>query len=179
MSGPYDQLLVRLRAIVSYRQGLAIEASINSRGSTPTGEHWRWQCASCDLLVDWGPDQEFLECRACGCVGVDIRSVEQYPDDTGPLPHFVTNSAEEIRPIDAILLLTNEPAAVLRHCARDLKVLERHSPVYSLITGFETPECRTCCAGGDEYLPWPCPEIRDLAEALNVPLSLDGVPDGH
>ncbi len=61
-------------------------------------------------------------------------------------------------------IAAEDPAAVLRHCARDLKVLQRHAPAVDL------PElCCWCYTDTtDDYVPWPCPEIRDLAEAYGL-----------
>lgn len=59
-------------------------------------------------------------------------------------------------------MAANSPAAVLRRCARDLRVLERHHP------DNVEPICCIACSWdvGDamHYEPWPCVELCDLAE---------------
>jgi hypothetical protein len=61
---------------------------------------------------------------------------------------------------DARHIAANDPATVIRHCERDLRVLERHHGIT-----FDT-EC------GYDGEVWPCLDITDLAAALGV--SLDG-----
>ena len=65
-------------------------------------------------------------------------------------------------PEEAAFIAAEDPAAVLRHCERDLKVLERHEQ--ATIGGAPLAmhdECR-CIA------PWPCDDIRDLAAAYAI-----------
>lgn len=52
------------------------------------------------------------------------------------------------------------PVAVLRHCERDLKVLQRHGVSY-LCDDCGDPMCAECGHG-------PCDEIRDLADAYGI-----------
>jgi len=69
-------------------------------------------------------------------------------------------------------LATNDPATVIRHCERDLRVLSRH-----VDTGGEPYSdpgyCRGCHADFQEEWAetWPCDEIRDLAYAHGVSLN--------
>jgi hypothetical protein len=63
-----------------------------------------------------------------------------------------------------VVLGLGDPADALRRYAGELEVLERHFPAAD-----QPGQCRWCYAGGqDEYLPWPCPEIRSLASRLGV-----------
>jgi len=68
------------------------------------------------------------------------------------------------------------------HAAKreDLKVLARHAPVHlidsrgsmgPLTLTTLTPQCRHGREAGllVDYVPWPCDEIRDLAEAYDIP----------
>lgn len=61
-------------------------------------------------------------------------------------------------------IVANDPATVIRHCARDLAVLERHAPSLS---GDECNACRPdACDGG--WVAWPCSEISLLATAYGI-----------
>lgn len=59
----------------------------------------------------------------------------------------------------------NDPAAVLRRCAADRRVLERHQH-YTIPAGYDgagMPNCNRC--NGYE---WPCDEIEDLADRYGI-----------
>ncbi|WP_086564918.1 DUF6221 family protein [Streptomyces africanus] len=62
----------------------------------------------------------------------------------------------------------NDPESVLRRCAADRKLLERHRPQQDGSPFPDSMQCRTCSEdGGDGYqylVPAPCPTLRDLAE---------------
>jgi len=66
-------------------------------------------------------------------------------------------------------IVANDPYFTLKSCARDRKVLERHT-LEVLPSGVET--CFWCSEDG--YYPvvirYPCPEIKDLAELYEVAL---------
>jgi hypothetical protein len=65
---------------------------------------------------------------------------------------------------DVHYLVAFNPAVTIAWLAGELEVLERHYPAAD-----QPDQCRWCYAGGqDEYLPWPCPEIRSLAARLGV-----------
>lgn len=66
---------------------------------------------------------------------------------------------------DADLIVNENPAAVLRQCERDLKVLARHRP--RLVPGAVGVQCDTC---EPPDWRWPCIEITDLAEAYAIPV---------
>ena len=92
---------------------------------------------------------------------------------------------------NALHVAANDPATIIRHCERDLRVLQRHAPFQDtrwvgpgtivdrrygvdLISedGWWTePLCDSCekwtNAGGSHY-EWPCPEILDLAAAYGI-----------
>lgn len=75
--------------------------------------------------------------------------------------------AADILPAAARLIALHDPAAVLRRCAADRKILARHR-LNPDIT-FE-PACEGCRTYGDRALSWTdnlneCPELLDLAEA--------------
>jgi len=73
---------------------------------------------------------------------------------------------------DAAHIAANDPATVIRHCERDLQVLERHRPAED-----EPRLCRWCFgANGEDYFPWPCPEFTDLATAYDITDSAPRVP---
>ena len=104
----------KIRAEVERRLAVARAASQARGASTPNGEHWRWECSNCDATVEINDVlllDEFLECPDCESCGLALRSVEQYPTaSVGELPHFVVNSAEEIRPVDGLFITVHDPA---------------------------------------------------------------------
>lgn len=59
----------------------------------------------------------------------------------------------------------HDPADAIRRYGYALKVLDRHTPAAD-----EPHLCRWCFNSGDEqdYFPWPCPEVTDLAESLGI-----------
>lgn len=69
---------------------------------------------------------------------------------------------------NAAHIAANDPATVIRHCERDLKVLERHpgDRVYCPGCGFGPPYAKD----GTEYRSHSrdCPEIADLATAYGI-----------
>ena len=129
-----QDLVARLRAAIETHMNLALEASrFMFGGQTSDGEHWQWECTNCDTPIPITPVtmlDEMLECPECQSVGVGIRSVERYMgttlvDDAYPydLPHLVTHSTEEIRPVDGAHIIAHDPASVLRRCRMDLNIL--------------------------------------------------------
>lgn len=174
-----DTLHARLRAVYEERLALAYAASATSEGTTPTGEHWRWECGTCDTTVDIDPVvmlDEFLQCPRCETVGVDLRSVEQYQTQhVGELPHMITHGSEEMRPVDAAFIVANDPAAVIARCEALLRVVERHRPVKARggPVGWESD--RIAC---DACAPtrWPCPDVRDLAAGEGIEVEAEVAP---
>lgn len=73
-----------------------------------------------------------------------------------------------------------DPATVLRHCGRDLAVLERHQPRFIYtganreLPGGDAQECIECHVAGEDYDDyggfkfWPCDEITDLCSAYGI-----------
>lgn len=69
-------------------------------------------------------------------------------------------------------IATHDPAAVLRRCGADRRILARHEPQPNG-TGFDDGwQCQTCSVdGGDGYqylVPYPCPTVEDLAHAHGI-----------
>jgi uncharacterized protein DUF6221 len=62
-------------------------------------------------------------------------------------------------------IAAENPAVVLRHCAEDLDVLERHR------SAFDEPQLCWSCFRGDDYLPYPCPEVLSLARRYGIEAS--------
>ena len=64
----------------------------------------------------------------------------------------------------------NDPAAVLRRCAADRKILAEHAPQPDGSSSPDIQQCRTCSSSGDvddwyQYLvPYPCPTVLAVAE---------------
>lgn len=83
---------------------------------------------------------------------------------------------------DAVHVAHHKPQAVLRHCAAHRKIIERHLKVtekqYDRDGWHDVDLCDTCAYGRScshcfdtEDLPfvvWPCPTLRDLAEAYGL-----------
>jgi hypothetical protein len=120
-------LVDRLRAKLDEIERVAIAASSDRDGSTPGGEHWRWECTTCDQPIPITPVtvlDEHLQCPACGYSPVALRSVEEYPTSSvGALSHFVVAGTDEQRPVDALHLQTHDPAHVLRTIQAHRKII--------------------------------------------------------
>jgi hypothetical protein len=81
-------------------------------------------------------------------------------------------------PEDLAFIAANDPARIIRDCRRDLKVLARHQP-YEYAPAEPDPyggpdsplltACHWCLDYYDQYPMYPCDEIRDLAEAYDIP----------
>jgi hypothetical protein len=70
--------------------------------------------------------------------------------------------------LDAKHIALNDPATVIRHCERDLRVLERHVPVH--IGG--PAACKHAWVDSDGWIEdYPCDDLRDLATAYGMELS--------
>lgn len=74
---------------------------------------------------------------------------------------------------DADLIAAEDPAAVLRQCERDLKVLARHA-AGDPKGGDDTVACAGCThinfSAWECWSAWPCIEITDLAAAYAIPV---------
>jgi hypothetical protein len=70
---------------------------------------------------------------------------------------------------EAAHIAFHDPAAVLRRCAVDRKILTEHQPQPDGSDFPDSMQCSTCSKdGGDGYqylVPAPCPTLRALAEA--------------
>ena len=84
-------------------------------------------------------------------------------------------------------IAAEDPAFVLRQCARDLKVLERHGRFeqkdWSRERGiFTAPACTYCeltSNDGDGLSrDWPCADLLDLADAYAIAIEEDTDHDG-
>lgn len=69
-------------------------------------------------------------------------------------------------PADATHIARHDPAAVLRRCASDRKILALHEPV----TGFSGQQCTVCvgCWATEEGEDWPCETLRLLADGYGL-----------
>lgn len=117
-----------LRNAIAETEAWAVAASQTRQPGTPTGEHWHWECSSCDTVINPDPVvDEFVECPACGSVGVSLRSAERYePSKYVPagLPSFVCGSSEEVPAASGAFIARNDPASVIRRCAADRRLLD-------------------------------------------------------
>lgn len=124
----------------------------------------------------WTVEDAYARVAGCRCLSCyeDEPYGRMIPELDGP-PRADTSPV--LYDHDASFIAANDPATVIRHGERDLKVLERHhavardgSPVWASFDG--TAWC-WCCTGMDAGRPmvggaWPCDEIRDLAEAYGI-----------
>jgi hypothetical protein len=111
-------LVERLRHALDERERVAIAASGAWDSSTPTGEHWHWECTNCDTPIPITPVtvlDEMLQCPACDGWGIALRSDEQYPTSSfsGTLSHHVVSGTEEVEPVSALHIQMHDPAHVL------------------------------------------------------------------
>lgn len=152
---------------IAKRRAVALAASQTRDGSTPTGEHWHWACGQhrgwVEIpITDVVLLDEYLDCPGCDGLAGWLVSREQHPTaSVGPLPHMVL-SVEELTPTVALHIQMHDPATVVRHCDRDLRVLRRHTPERNP-DGGTSPWCE--CGS---YRVSDCPEIADLAAAYGI-----------
>lgn len=120
------EFIAWLRRQIDEDEMLAVAASQTREPGTSTGEHWRWECQSCDveIIPNVGVD-EYLTCPHCGLPGGSLRSVEQYETGSvGSLPAFITNGDEALTVVGAYLLRC-EPARMLREVAAKRRLIEQ------------------------------------------------------
>lgn len=75
---------------------------------------------------------------------------------------YMTFETDRGAPLAVAHVLRHDPASVLRRCAADRKLVQRHKPV-------------TDADGNGEYCfhcaeTWPCPDLLDRAEAYGLPI---------
>lgn len=101
-------------------------------------------------------------------------SGQRIEDERGEVVVYDEGSPSEA---EAEHIAANDPATVIRHSERDLRVLERHTPFeqrnWSLARGsFTEPGCEHCelTSNDGEALArdWPCDDIQDLVTAYGV-----------
>jgi hypothetical protein len=122
-----DDLIAWLRAQLDEDEQLAREASRrNQDGSTPTGEHWRWEETEHDQVLTLAPMlDEYLNEGG----NVALRSAEQYPTrSVGDLPHMVVPYAQEVRTVDAMHIARWDPARVLAEVEAKRRILDMVVP---------------------------------------------------
>lgn len=117
--------ITRLRNAIAETEAWALAASQTRQPGTPTGEHWHWKCSGCDTTITVNPVTDaYIECPN-GCPGtVALRSVEEYPSSVGPLSARIVSYAEEVSAMGGALIARHDPAAVLRRCAADRKLVD-------------------------------------------------------
>jgi len=106
-----------------------------------------------------GGDWRITEPAPCDCCDrVHSESARVLTADNRYSPHIAANG----------------PDIILRHCQRDLRVLERHHPelFHTRATASRVrPICDYCVADAeDEPAAYPCVEVRDLAAAYGIDL---------
>jgi hypothetical protein len=107
--------------------------------------------------------QRLETAEACGVVGGTDWTLSLDPDQSYALTDDVgwTVASGYMNPVTAAFIAANPPATVIRHCHRDLAVLDRHRPTRETSAGVFY-RCRWCAT------PDQCPEQRDLAEAYQL-----------
>ncbi len=130
------------------------------------GTHWQWVTDENDTPVARGDLAEAQAHQA-----VSLRTVEEFETNTvGLLPAFLL-WGQDVVPGAGDHIAHNDPAAVLRRCTADKRVLERHSPQTGTEGHFKGS---LVCAGeadvDDPWLdkPWPCPDFEDLADRYGI-----------
>jgi len=110
-----------------------------------------------------------LDCRCLSCYE-DWPGAWQVPELDGPPG---ADTSPTVYAHDAQFIAAENPAFVLTQCARDLKVLERHSDHGGRCTEcMEWCECQEgtyvddCACRGNR--PHPCPEIKDMADVYGI-----------
>lgn len=173
-----DELITWLRQQLDEDERVALEASRRWDGSqTPTGEHWRWEETEHDQVLALDPVlDEYLNDGGA----VSLRSAEQYPTTTGPLPNFVVPHAEEVRTVYAMHIARWDPARVLAEVEAKRRILDLHKPQPSqYLDGVYVPgepvgqQCEYCASLCHSYsgincetpdAPYPCPTVGLLAQ---------------
>lgn len=167
-----------LHTAIKARQELAQAATpgpwfYNSYGAVFSGPLAQGYDAWAGPLFDAGHTLERSgECVACGDrkdepYGHGCRHfTEDYDRDplVAGVPAHHGDTAIRRRQKDAQFIEAEDPTFVLRQCARDLRVLERHVEAWGACVGcgFDSQE--------ERREEWPCPEIRDLADVYAIPL---------
>lgn len=158
----------KIRSEVERRLAIARAASQSSDGSTPTGEHWQWECNECDTVVEITDVvllDELVECSHCRHHQFDLRSREEYPSrSVGNLPHFAVRYVQELRPVDGLFVALHDPADAIRRYEHALWVLDQHQWVAPGVNC----GCTDAMCGGHEHIVWPCDDIVRLAESLGI-----------
>jgi hypothetical protein len=128
-----DDLVVWLRAQLDEDEQIALAASGSESGSTPAGEHWRWEDEKTDKPVTPQPGiDEYLTGEDSAPVG--LRSLEAYPSDWCPrgLFHLVVCDQGEIRTVDAMHIARHDPASVLADVAAKRSILAAYDQARSI-----------------------------------------------
>ena len=160
-------LVERLRSALDERERVATAASGAWDSTTPTGEHWHWECTNCDTPIPITPVtvlDEMLQCPACDGWGIALRSDERYPTSSiGTLQHHVVSGTEEVEPVPALHIQMHDPAHVLRTIQAHREILGRHEPDSPTA---DDPYCCWCSRAttpADPAPDWPCPDVRSIA----------------
>lgn len=80
--------------------------------------------------------------------------------------------ADVMQAVDMWFIAANDPATVIRHCERDLKVLGMHQ---WRAPGVNCGCDKAMCSCG-EHVPWPCEELVWLATAYAIDSALPSRP---
>lgn len=172
----------RVKAAVQQRMQLAETASPgpwfgNSYSAVFSGPLNRTYDAWVEPLVRIGHELErYGHCEPCGdwkpshlapspSLGHGCRYFdEEYERDPNVLhvPSHHGDTSTGRHRADCDFIEANGPDVVIRHCKRDLMVLERHLP--DTLGGAPLSRLDECRCGND----WPCPEFIDLAEAYGI-----------
>lgn len=164
-----------------------------AQGATvpPGGVHWTWVVGEnwTPVTVDPAADDTVGGPDYYGC-SVNLASVEEWrtegSDHGWPvrtMPRTVANQMVEVDSSAAGHIVRHDPARALREVGAKRRTMARHQPVEQWVGHTHLPpehpgarrligvDCSTCRTGTcwDDYdascgaLPWPCPEVRDVA----------------
>lgn len=138
-----DDLHTRLRAAIEERKALAEDLE-RRNPSAPWRAFGEWVAAFVDQHT---------------CAGGTAESGYLHGPSCGYEPMF--RASDDL----AAHIAAWDPATVIRHCERDLKVLERHRAQFFAGDDAERfgadPWCGVCRTKGN----WPCRELREMAVA--------------
>jgi Family of unknown function (DUF6221) len=90
------------------------------------------------------------------------------PDERGLIANVLDSGFAQRIGANAAHIVANDPATTIRHCRRDLAVLERHRTCGTPeeVAAHQRYPYTACAHCGSD--PWPCEDIEWLAEAYQL-----------
>lgn len=127
---PIDALVAFLNNRLDEDEWWAREASRNGdEAGTPAGNHWRWEDTEYDQVLTLDPSQYEVLGEESQTFKVSLRSEEQYPSSSGPLPHFAIGYAEEVTVVVGGHIARHDPARVLLEVEAKRRTVADHAHI--------------------------------------------------